>query len=165
MLSSACQIGIRAMLYLALRTGAGYVPVHEISKNLDVSKHFLAKIIQQLTSKGLLRSHRGPNGGVALARSADRISLEEIIEAIDGRKVFESCVLGMPGCGTATPCPLHDEWGPARDRFNEIMRTSTVRNVADRTREKGYRLSSRELFASINFGLKSPDSDLPTKSE
>lgn len=144
------------MLYLALRSGASYVPVHEISEKLDVSKHFLAKILQQLTSKGLLRSHRGPNGGVTLARSAEKIHLAEIVEAIDGRKVFESCVLGMPGCGTATPCPLHDEWGPARDRFNEIMFTNTVRDVADRTREKGYRLSTKELFASINFGLKSP---------
>ncbi|NNF04880.1 MAG: Rrf2 family transcriptional regulator [Rhodothermales bacterium] len=145
------------MLYLALRPGASYVPVHEISDKLDVSKHFLAKIIQQLAATGLLRSHRGPNGGVTLARSADRILLAQIIEAIDGRKVFESCVLGMPGCGTATPCPLHDEWGPARDRFNDIMHSNSLRDVADRTREKGYRLSSRELFASINFGLMSPD--------
>jgi Rrf2 family protein len=157
MLSSACQIGIRAMIYLALRPGARYVPVHEISDKLDVSRHFLAKILQQLTAKGLLRSHRGPHGGVALARSADRIRLADVVAAIDGRKIFEACVLGMPGCGTATPCPLHDEWGPARDRFNDIMHGSSVRDIADRTREKGYRLSTRELFASLNFGIKSPD--------
>jgi hypothetical protein len=36
--------------------------------------------------------------------------LYEIVVAIDGEDLFRECVLGLPGCGDATPCPLHDEW-------------------------------------------------------
>ena len=57
-----------------------------------------------------MKSHRGPKGGVALARSADSIYLIEIIEVMDGTDIFKECLLGLESCNDINPCPLHEQW-------------------------------------------------------
>ncbi|MBT6581852.1 MAG: Rrf2 family transcriptional regulator, partial [Bacteroidetes Order II. Incertae sedis bacterium] len=61
LLSKTSEYGIRAMLHLAGVGGDVYLPVKRISKDLDISFHFLTKIFQQLTRAELVYSYRGPN--------------------------------------------------------------------------------------------------------
>src|SRR5690625_7578709 len=86
---------MRATLHLATLKSDGYVSIRAISEELDISFHFLTKIFQKLTQAGILASFRGPNGGVALARPATRITLLDIVIAIDGPELFTECVLGL----------------------------------------------------------------------
>lgn len=141
MLSNACQYGLRAMIHLAQQPAGSFVPVREISSALDVSHTFLAKILQQLVAKDLLTSLRGPSGGVHLAKPSDRILLNDIVLAIDGRKVFDSCVLGLPGCGHRKPCPMHDAWGEVRSRFCHMLESTSLETLATRTEARGFRLT------------------------
>ena len=85
---------------------------------------------------------RGPAGGVALGRPAGQITLKEIVVAVDGPAVFHECVLGLPGCGDRTPCPLHDEWAPARERVHRMFATATLGETAARIRAGDFRLSA-----------------------
>ncbi|HET6569724.1 MAG TPA: Rrf2 family transcriptional regulator [Rhodothermales bacterium] len=142
LLSNACEYGLRAALYLASLKQEGYVPIRKISGELDISFPFLTKIFQMLTQAGLLTSYRGPNGGVALSRSADRIRLREIILAIDGPALFEECVLGLPGCGEQKPCPLHARWAVERDRIEQMFAASTLAEMADKIGSPDVRLKS-----------------------
>lgn len=151
MLSRACQYGIRAALFLATRPDAAYVPVREISSGLGISHHFLAKILQQLTAQAVLRSYRGPNGGVTLAKPADQIAVLDIVTAIDGSDVFDQCVLGLPGCGEKKPCPLHDEWGSARDHFGRALADTSLGSMADRMIREGHRLTSDGTLLESNY--------------
>ena len=141
MLSNACQYGIRAMIHLAQQPAGSYVPVREISSALEVSHTFLAKILQLLVAKDLLLSLRGPSGGVKLAKAPGSIVMDDIVVAIDGRKVFESCVLGLPGCGHRAPCPMHDAWAEVRSRFCHMLEATTLETLASRTEAKGFRLT------------------------
>ena len=108
---------MRAALYVAASPAQGYTSVREISEALGIPFPFLAKIAQSLTQAGILRTLRGPTGGVALARPVEQIRLQEIVVAIDGPGIFTECVLGLPGCGDRRPCPLHAEWADARGRI------------------------------------------------
>ena len=126
MLSKSCEYGLRASLYLATLDQEGYVSIGTISEELDISFAFLTKIFQKLNDAGLLASRRGPNGGVALTRPADEVALYDIVVSIDGDDLFEECVLGLPGCGEAEPCPLHEQWADERDRLEQIFRTTTL---------------------------------------
>ncbi|MCK7519856.1 MAG: hypothetical protein MZV64_20050 [Ignavibacteriales bacterium] len=45
----------------------------------------------------------------------------DIVEAIDGLGVFDSCVLGFPNCNVDNPCPLHDKWGELRTKAYEMF--------------------------------------------
>ena len=140
LLSKACEYGIRSVLYLTNAPSDGYVPVRAISETLAIPHYFLAKIIQTLTQADILTSHRGPSGGVALARPASVITLEEVVVAIDGDTLFTECVLGLPGCGHEKPCPLHDQWTPARDRVHRLFQNVSLAAMADRMEDGDYRL-------------------------
>lgn len=140
LLSKACEYGLRASLYLASLDEAGYVSIRAISDELDISFPFLTKIFQQLNEAGLLKSHRGPSGGVAFTRPTSAITLYEIVVAIDGEDLFEECVLGLPGCGDDTPCPIHDHWAEQRARLETMFRQNTLADMAGKIQEFDVRL-------------------------
>lgn len=142
LLSKRCEYGLRAVLFLVSRQGERpYVSIREMSSELDVSFHFLTKILQRLTEGGLLISHRGPSGGVALAKDARRVTVLQLIECLEGHDLFESCVLGLEGCGERTPCPLHGAWTRQRKALQELFSQATLADLGRRTAQAGLRLS------------------------
>lgn len=125
-LSRACEYAIRAVLYLAEKQDAAYVSVKEIAEQTGVSFHFLGKILQTLTQKGLLVSYKGPKGGIRLAKSPDEITVLQVVEAIDGLGVLKTCVLGLPNCGEGKPCALHEQWGPIRAEIRTMFQGKSI---------------------------------------
>jgi Rrf2 family protein len=130
MWSKRCTYGLRATLYLAARQQEGYVSIRQISDQLDIPYAYLTKVLQTLTQCGLLKSLRGPRGGVALARPAQTLTLKDIIEAIDGPSFFTECVLGLPKCDANKPCPLHDHWKPIRGSMDIMLSEQCLDEVA-----------------------------------
>ena len=131
MLSRACQIGLRSMLYLTSRSGAAFVNAKEISQVLGESPHFVAKVLHQLAAGGLLHSYRGPNGGVALIRRPESITLSEVVDLIDGANSVDRCLLGKKECSSENPCMLHHEWGPIKANLLDMLQTRSLRDIAD----------------------------------
>ncbi len=82
LLSKTCSYGIRAAIYIAVQKDQQYVPIKEISETLKISFHFLTKILQILTKKGIIESIKGPGGGVGLRIDPSEISILDIIYAI-----------------------------------------------------------------------------------
>ncbi len=140
LLSKSAIYGLRASLYIASLKSKEYITVKQISDELGISFHFLAKILQALTQHGILRSFRGPNGGVALAKPASEIRLAELLNAIDGATMFDECIMGLPGCGHERPCPLHDQWASAQKRIKELFENTTLAEQSDRIQELDLRL-------------------------
>ncbi len=130
MLSKACSYGLRAVISLAMNSGAPYQPIRELSETLGISFHFLTKILQQLTEAEILVSQKGPKGGVALVSDPSRLTVYDIVMAIDGPGVFTACILGLPGCGSRVPCPLHDQWAEERRRIVAMMQAETIDQLA-----------------------------------
>lgn len=140
-LSKSAMYGLRAALYVASLDTSDYVPVKKIAEDLGISFHFLAKILQSLTQEGVLRSFRGPNGGVALAREAEQIRVSEIVDALEGPKQYDQCVIGLPGCGQQRPCPLHEKWAETQRRIRSIFEDTTLGEQASRIKELDLRLN------------------------
>lgn len=141
LLSQRCEYGLRTALYLTSRAPGAYVPIREVSAELGIPYHFLAKIAQALIKRNLLASTRGPNGGVRLARPANQITLHQVVLALDGPSIFEECILGLPGCGVEKPCPLHDQWAAARNRVRVMFEETTLESLAARIRADDLRLA------------------------
>ena len=140
--SQRCQYALRLALLLARGSDRGYVPVRDLAGRLGTPAAFLSKVAQDLTREGLLHTKRGPGGGVALDRDPTAITLLDIVVAVDGPDAFRTCVLGLPGCGTEAPCPLHDEWVPARDRLRAVFADVTLADALDEGSGLGTRLST-----------------------
>ena len=140
--SKTCMYGIRASLYVAMESKEReYIPIREISQKLDISFHFLTKILRILTQNRIMSSFRGPNGGIKLARPPDQITLKDIIVAIDGPALFTECILGLPGCGDDRPCPLHEAWEGLKDRLEQTLEYATLAKTSREIKEFHLRLS------------------------
>ncbi len=146
LLSKSCVYGLRASLFLASNQGRDYVSIREMSDKLNISFHFLTKILQQLSAAGLMESYKGPNGGVRLTKSGSKVNLFEIVAAIDGVELFTECALGLPGCGTAKPCPLHDKWAEARDGIRVMLENTDLVKLAEKGKKLNLRITDDGSF-------------------
>lgn len=116
MFSKTCEYAIRAMLFIAQKSNFGAkVGFREIAKGIDAPEHFIAKILQDLSRRGMVQSTKGPNGGFFFEKASDDYTLADIVKAIDGDKIFYGCALGLSQCNEARPCPLHHEMKEIRD--------------------------------------------------
>lgn len=140
-LSKSCIYGIQAAIYVAAQSGTEYVAINHIASKLNISFHFLTKVLQQFNAAGMLLSYRGPNGGVALARPSSHITLYDMVCAIDGSDMFTECMLGLRGCGHAEPCPAHDQWTEVRTKFTQIAKRTTLAMLAASANSLNVRLA------------------------
>ena len=153
LLSNGCEYGLRAALYLASLDHEGYVSIRDISEKLDISFPFLTKVFQKVTRAGLMKSLRGPHGGVALTRRPDEITLYEVVASIDGEDLFTECVMGLPGCGNRKPCPLHHRWSEERGRVERMFKGTTLADMTAKIQGMEVRLTDQAagaLFAPQN---------------
>lgn len=142
LLSKRCIYALRAALYLALaKTDGEYISIQKIASELNISFHFLTKILQDLQRKNLVISFRGPRGGVALARPDTEITSMDIIRAINGEDVFAQCIMGLPGCGTEAPCPMHEDWAKSRKAIETVFNNISLATLAEQTVKKHLRLT------------------------
>lgn len=137
LLSKACVYGLRASLYLAYKKEEGFISIKEIAEELDISFHFLTKILQQLSAAGFMESYKGPNGGIRLTNEGVESKLFDLVTVIDGPELFTECVLGLPGCGSSEPCALHDNWMVTREGIQNMLESMTLIDLAAKRRKSG----------------------------
>jgi Rrf2 family protein len=97
-ISDAANLAIHAMAHIARSKGNTNHSVGEIATEQGVSEAHLSKVMQRLVKVGLLTSRRGPGGGFVLGREPEKISLLEILEAMDGPMSDCKCLLGRKRC-------------------------------------------------------------------
>lgn len=130
MFSKACEYGIRALTVVAEAGKENRkIGIKEICKSANTPESFTAKILQNLVKRGILSSQKGPTGGFYISKNLDKISLYDIVEAIDGRGIFTKCGLGLEECNAKNPCPLHDKFEAVRDELNAMCRNNSLKDL------------------------------------
>ena len=132
MFSKACEYGIRAMLHVAHKSQAKErVGVKDIAKAINSPEAFTGKIMQQLSKRGLVRSIKGPSGGFWIDDEArEKINLRQIVEVLDGDKIYIGCGLGLSQCNDQKPCPMHDQYKDVRDALIKIHTSANLDQLA-----------------------------------
>lgn len=128
--SRQCEYALQATLHLASQPRDSMTSIKDLAATLDIPYHYLAKILQSLASKGILRSQRGPAGGFALSKSPEEINLYNVVEAIDGLAITHRCVLGLPNCGGSNPCAVHHQWGEIREAVHKMLISKSLRKLS-----------------------------------
>jgi Rrf2 family protein len=137
--SRQCEYALQAVMYLALKTDGEMTSIRELTRRINIPYHFLAKILQDLAYKGLLKSQKGPSGGFALAKPAKDITLYHIIEAIDGTDLTSKCLLGFPECSSKNPCAVHEKWGEMRDQLHAMLVGKNIGQMAREMKKPEYK--------------------------
>ena len=84
-LTRASSYALHAVAFMAQqKTQDKPVASHHIAAARNIPERFLLKVLKPLVSARVLLSIKGPNGGYRLAKPADKISMLEILEAVDG---------------------------------------------------------------------------------
>ncbi len=135
MLSNTCKYGIRAVIYLALNNKDNKkIGIKEISKELNIPTPFLGKILQLLAKNKILDSTKGPHGGFSLAKPAEKITLLNIIEIIDGLDLFHDCLIGLSTCSASAhddvQCPIHHKYVPINKQIYDLFNNETIEMLA-----------------------------------
>jgi Rrf2 family iron-sulfur cluster assembly transcriptional regulator len=128
--SRSSEYAFRALTHLALQPAGAYSMVKDIAETEQIPTHFLAKILQQLARKGLLRSSKGPSGGFSLRRPAGDVTLLEIVDALEGTVGYHQCAVGLAECSDEMPCPMHDSWKLLRERILNYLAGNTIGDLA-----------------------------------
>ena len=142
--SAKADYAVRAAVDLA---AAEHVPVRseDIAARQGIPANFLVKILHELRVAGIVLSQRGPDGGHQLARSADQISIADILRAVEGPLAD---VRGTPPekvrySGSAVP--LQRVWVALRTNVRGVLETVSVADVAeDKLPRKVNRLADQQ---------------------
>jgi len=119
-----------ALSFLATEGDGRLVGPREIAKRYEIPAELLAKVMQTLAKRQLVSSVPGPTGGYRLARPADRISVGDVVEAMDGPLAIAQCweEEGPQGCAQSQHCTLR---GPLARIQEDIVRLLRETSLAD----------------------------------
>ncbi len=129
--SKGCEYAIRALMEVGPAGNDQRFQAKKICEKADIPESFTRKVFQALVQGGFLQAARGPGGGYVLTEAPSKISLLKVIEAVDGAETFDGCVLGLPECGTSTPCPLHPVWAEAKGDLLAQLSSKTLQDLVD----------------------------------
>src|ERR1700688_5102447 len=126
MLTRKGKYGLKAMMVLAKEYGGGPILIGELAERERIPKKFLENILLDIRHLGLVRSRKGPHGGYQLGRPPERISVGEIIRAIDGPLALVSCVsqtayAPCEECVTERDCAVRRVFQRVRDETARIL--------------------------------------------
>jgi Rrf2 family protein len=156
MYSRASRYAMKALAFMAKRENKS-VDIQTIGKAAKVPTAYLAKIFQALVRSGVVSSRRGPNGGYTLSRDPRKITLLDVINAVDDPKssLLSSCIMGLDYCGDENPCPLHEIWISAAKRMKKQLQQSTVHDIPNLSRRlHPFSKSRRVLSAQLRSIFK-----------
>lgn len=131
MLSQASGYACTALAYIALLPGPALVK--DIAKATEIPAPYLAKIIQVLAKRGLVKTQRGIGGGVSLALSPSEVSLLDICVALDDPCTQTKCMMGNAQCSDQRACACHEFWKVQRAQCLSFLQSTTI---ADLTKTK-----------------------------
>lgn len=141
-LSTRGRFAINAMIDLALRENATPVPLADLAVRHHISLSYLEQVFAKLRQHGLVESTRGPGGGYTLGQAADRITVADIVSAIEGVETQGAAVLQ----GDLAPNPqdmTQDLWNSLHTTLMAHMKTITLRGLAQEQRAKGFKVHER----------------------
>lgn len=123
-----------ALSYLtnaALADRARLVNTKEIAEHYHIPVELLAKIMQVLARRGMVESFPGPTGGYRLLRDASRISIAEVVNAIDGQLGIVHCSGGNEiGCEQFSRCTIRNPLTEIEARMNRLLQQMSIQEIS-----------------------------------
>src|SRR5690606_18982460 len=105
MISQTVEYALRAAVFLASESDAART-TGEIAQRTRVPPAYLSKVLQSLSRAGIVHSQRGIGGGFTLALDARKLTILEVVNAVDPIQRIRECPLGLESHGVRL-CPLH----------------------------------------------------------
>lgn len=130
------EYGLLAMAYIATRPTGELAYRKEIAEHHNIPREFLAKVLQKLSRRGLIKSFRGIRGGYLLARVPAEISVADVVSAVDGPLALVECARQDGSCPQIEICGFRSVlWGLQDDILGMLQRI-TVKDLSGRLQDE-----------------------------
>ena len=138
-LSTKGRYGLRALIDLAVHSSGGTpVSITSISARQDLSERYLEQLMAKLKKAGLIQSVRGAGGGYVLARDPGKISVGDVLRALEGNLDPVDCAgLDPDGvCRAADSCVTKYVWKRINESINRTVDEIRLDHLVEESREK-----------------------------
>ncbi len=130
-LSKRARYGTLALVDLALHAGKRPVKLEDIAARQQISLRYLAQLVRPLVVGGVIKTVRGPTGGIMLARGAESINLSEVITLLEGSLAFVKCVDDPQTCPRSPSCVTRGAWVKITAGFDGMLRSTSLKDLAE----------------------------------
>ncbi len=135
-LSTRGQYGTRALLDLALHQGEEPILLKDIAQRQQIPLRYLEHLITPLIAGGIVRSTRGPRGGVSLAKLSKEIRLDEVIQLLEGSVAPVECINNPQVCTRSELCVTRDIWSDLKKAIDGVLESTTLQDLVERQKRK-----------------------------
>jgi Rrf2 family iron-sulfur cluster assembly transcriptional regulator len=127
-LTTKGRFAVTAMVDLAMRQGRGPVTLAGISERQRISLSYLEQLFGKLRRAGIVSSVRGPGGGYNLAQPAQRVTVADLIVAVDEPLDATQCG-GKENCLDDKRCMTHDLWARLNEKMYDYLASVTLADL------------------------------------
>ncbi|MGP1677860.1 MAG: Fe-S cluster assembly transcriptional regulator IscR [Burkholderiales bacterium] len=135
-LTTKGRFAVTAMLDLALRHQQGPVTLAGIGARQGISLSYLEQLFGKLRRHALVASVRGPGGGYRLARPTEKVSVADIILAVDEPLDATQCG-GLENCQEDQRCMTHNLWATLNEKLHDYLNSVTLQDLVNEQLAKG----------------------------
>ena len=127
-LSQKTEYALHSLLYLAYRS-PDVILVDEIADDQNISKSYLAKVMQKLSKAGLVKSYVGAGGGYDLAKDPAEITFADVMRIFEAEEYVLDCLAEQRGCKAKPNCKMIDVIDDAYQAMLEQLEDTTIQNI------------------------------------
>lgn len=131
-LTTKGRYAVTAVLDLSFHQNEGPVSLADISERQSISLSYLEQLFARLRRNEIVNSTRGPGGGYSLSREPEKISMAEIIVAVDESYDATNCASEPGGCTGSNQCLTHDLWQELSQEIHGFLNEITVAEMRTR---------------------------------
>lgn len=124
MFSQTVEYALRIAVYLGGLNGSA-ATTRQIASATKAPPGYLSKVLQQLSRAGLVRSQRGLHGGSVLALPPNKLSIHQVVQAVQPIQRIRSCPLGLQSHATML-CPLHRRLDETIGMVEKVLKETTI---------------------------------------
>ena len=124
--------GVRALVELAPYYGERSVQTSEIAAKQNIPGPYLDQLLSLMNKFGLIKSRRGPLGGHSLAISPEEITLETVMNILEGVSAPLDCLEVPSDCTLSIVCAQREMWSSVEEAIRGVLRSTTISDLSDR---------------------------------
>lgn len=132
-LTQYTDFSLRLLIFLTLQDDNTLVTIDDVATHFQIRKNHLTKVVHQLAKQGYVKTVRGKNGGICLAKRPEQINLSDIVQAMENTIEVVNCQ--KPVCPLVGNCDLKGILNEARDAFFTKLSQYTLADISNKPKK------------------------------
>lgn len=128
-MSKKMEYALMALRLICRKPEGALTSAKEVSEQMHIPFEVTARVLQALSSRGLLKAEYGVSGGYALARSLEKISVHDLNEMLEGHMVLTKCLGHDEPCEISKTCNITAPISNLNNKVTEFYKSISLQEV------------------------------------